>query len=159
MSENGGSRTYIFAIDPGINGAFAVLDWSGEYLGCGDLPRFEKSLNAVELGKLICGYAPEKAVVERVGAMPGQGVTSMFNFGASYGMCLGVLGGAGIPVSLVQPGVWKRHFGLLNKSKDAARQLATQKFPKASHCLRLKRDVGRADALLLALYSLTKGPI
>jgi crossover junction endodeoxyribonuclease RuvC len=151
MSESG-PRSYIFAIDPGVNGAFAVLDWAGDYLGCGDLPRFDKSLNAVELGKLVGGYAPEISVIERVGAMPGQGVTSMFNFGMSYGMCQGVLGGAGVPVLLVPPTVWKKRFGLLGKPKDAARELAVRKFPRASHCLTRKRDVGRADALLLAAY-------
>jgi crossover junction endodeoxyribonuclease RuvC len=145
-------RTFIFAIDPGINGAWAVLNWTGEHMGCGELPRFEKALNAVELSNLFDGYAPEQAIIERVGAMPKQGVTSTFNFGVSYGMCRGVVAATGTPLTLVSPGRWKKHFGLIGKPKDASRQLATELFPSASSHLSLKKHVGRADALLLARY-------
>jgi crossover junction endodeoxyribonuclease RuvC len=146
-------RSYIFAIDPGVNGGWGVLDWHGEYVGCGDLPRFDKLLNAVELGKLVWGYAPKMAVVEKVSAMPGQGVTSMFTFGAAYGVCIGVIGGAGTPLTLVTPMSWKKHFRLVGKPKDAARELANRIFPRGAHALNLKKHGGRADALLIARYA------
>ena len=146
-------RTYIFAIDPGVNGAYAILDWTGDYVGCGELPRFDKLVNAVELGKLFAGYAPKMAIIEKVGAMPGQGVSSMFTFGAAYGVCLGVAGGHGTPVTLVLPGRWKKHFRLIGKPKDAARELAIRLYPRASHMLNLKKHGGRADAILLGRYA------
>ena len=146
-------RSYVFAIDPGVNGAWAVFDWGGTPVGCGELPRFDKLLNAVELGKLFCGYAPKTLVIEKVGAMPGQGVSSMFTFGCAFGVCLGVAGGAGVPIVLVTPNAWKKHFRLIGKPKDAARELAIRLFPRMSHNLNLKKHGGRADALLLGKYA------
>jgi crossover junction endodeoxyribonuclease RuvC len=147
-------RTGVFAIDPGVNGAWAVLGHVGEYCGCGELPRFAKLVNAVELGELFVGYRPASAVIEKVGAMPKQGVSSTFTFGTAYGVAIGVAGGSGTPFSLVTPQRWKAHFRLIGKDKDAARELAIRLFPVAAHHLNLKKHVGRADALLLARYAL-----
>jgi crossover junction endodeoxyribonuclease RuvC len=147
------NRSYLIAIDPGVNGAYAILDGAGEFIEAAELPRFDKTLNAVELGKLFEGFLPGLAVIEKVSAMPGQGVTSMFTFGAAYGVCLGVAGGAGVPVSLVTPHAWKKHFRLIGKPKDAARELAARLYPRAVNALRLKKHQGRADAILIGRYA------
>ena len=146
-------RCQVLAIDPGVNGAYAVLGHSGEFIDCDELPRFDKLVNAVELGRLFASHIPERAVIEKVGAMPGQGVTSMFTFGAAYGVCIGVAGGSGTPLSLVTPVKWKAHFRLIGKPKDASRELAIRLYPEAAPRLNLKKHGGRADALLLARYA------
>ena len=147
------TRSYLIAIDPGINGAYAVLDGAGEFIQADELPRFDKTLNATELGKLFEGFIPRLAAIEKVGAMPKQGVTSVFTFGCAYGVCLGVAGGAGVPVALILPNAWKKHFRLIGKPKDAARELAARLYPRAVNSLRLKKHHGRADAILIGRYA------
>ena len=147
-------RTQIIAIDPGVNGAFAILGHRGEFIKADELPRFDKLVDAVAFGALVASYAPASAVIERVGAMKGQGVTSMFTFGAAYGVAIGVIGGYGIPFALITPAKWKAHFRLVGKPKDAARELAIRLYPEAASHLSLKKHQGRADALLLARYGL-----
>ena len=147
-------RSQIIAIDPGVNGAWAILGHRGEFIRADELPRFDKLVDAVAFGALVASYAPASAVIEKVGAMPGQGVTSMFTFGAAYGVAIGVIGGYGAPFSLVTPAKWKSHFRLSGKPKDAARELAIRLYPEAGPHLTLKKHGGRADALLLARYAL-----
>jgi crossover junction endodeoxyribonuclease RuvC len=91
-------------------------------------------------------------IVERVGAMPGQGVTSMFNFGQSFGVLLGVLAALGVRHRLVQPASWKRAAKLTGQEKDAARQLALRLWPERSKDFMRKADIGRADAALIAYF-------
>lgn len=146
-------RTGVLAIDPGVNGAYAVLLPNGEFWECNELPRFDKMLNAVELGNIVARLIPERIVIEKVSAMPKQGVSSTFTFGTAYGVCIGIAGGSGTPLTLVTPQAWKRHFRLLGKPKDAARELAIRLFPTAAPKLNLKKHQGRADALLLARYA------
>lgn len=153
--SNSDHRPKIIAIDPGLNGAWAVLSSRGEFISVGELPRFDKLINGIEFSNIVKSFSPELAVIERVGARPGQGVTSMFTFGAAYGMVLGVVSGAQIPYHLVTPQRWKSYFRLLGKSKDASREAAIQHFPAAAKHLNLKKHAGRADALLLGLYFLT----
>lgn len=153
MSREADPRSYILALDPGLNGAYAILDWRGAFVKCDELPRFDKLLNATALGEIFAGYLPERAIIEKVGAMPKQGVTSVFTFGTAYGVCIGVAAGTGVPISFVTPGKWKTHFRLLGKPKDAARELAVRLFPEAAKFLELKKHHGRADALLLARYA------
>jgi crossover junction endodeoxyribonuclease RuvC len=88
--------------------------------------------------------------VEIVHAMPKQGVSSSFNFGMSYGVALGVIGALKIPVVHVSPTKWKKYFGL-SADKEEARALAISKWPASLH-FRRKKDNGRAEAGLLALY-------
>ena len=90
--------------------------------------------------------------MEQVGAMPGQGATSMFNFGEGFGIVKEVLGALQIPVRMVTPQRWKRFAGLTGKDKDAARSLAIQLHPEAAEYLRRKKDVGRADAIMIARF-------
>lgn len=145
-------RSLIIGIDPGLNGAWAIFDHRSEFIGAGELPRFEKTLDASEFSKLIWQYKPARAVVERVSAMPAQGVTSVFTFGAAYGLILGVFGAVGVPVTLVAPAKWKTHFRLTGKPKDASRELAKRLYPTA--ILDKVKHHGRADAILLARYAL-----
>lgn len=148
------SRSQVLAIDPGVNGAYAILDFEGRFMKCDELPRFDKLVNAVELGNVLASFSPERAVIEKVGAMPKQGVSSVFTFGTAYGVCIGVCGGAGVPLAYATPAKWKAHFRLLNKPKDMAREVAIRLFPEAAPHLNLKKHHGRADALLLARYAL-----
>ena len=143
-------------IDPGIHGALACLTDSTCQVV--DMPvmiatgkRFQ--VNAAELGKIIKKWSEGNsciAYLERVSAMPLQGVSSMFSFGVSYGIVQGVLGALQIPVVLATPTTWKKRAGLLGKEKDAARTLAQQLFPQVE--LSRKKDIGRAEALLIAKY-------
>ena len=151
-------------IDPGVNGAIAVLE-DQQLIALFDMPVMNLSakkqqVNASEMGKLFTEllwhdegtdhgrYAT--AYVEQVHSMPGQGVAAMFNFGTSYGIVKGVLGALQIPMVLVSPAVWKRRAGLTGKPKDASRTLAQQLYPAAP--LGRKKDIGRADAILIARF-------
>jgi crossover junction endodeoxyribonuclease RuvC len=150
-------------IDPGITGAIAILEDSLRCVGIYDMPTMALGLkrwqvNAPELGKILLAvglrYCSDKKEIcvylEQVNAMPGQGVTSMFNFGTSYGIVIGVAGALGLSLSLVRPNAWKKTAGLIGKPKDAARTLAQQLYPDVD--LAHKKDVGRADALLIARF-------
>jgi len=145
----------IIGIDCGISGAIAFLNDNGSFISVHDMPVMagtgkRQQVNAAELAKILrlCGGT---AHVERVSAMPKQGVSSMFSFGTSYGIVLGVLAALQIPVVLVTPQSWKKNAGLGGKEKDYARAKAQQLFPMAE--LGRKKDIGRADALLIARYS------
>jgi hypothetical protein len=142
----------IAAFDPGLSGALAILgDFNEIHLH--DLPQANSELDPAALARLLRTYAPRRAVIELVHAMPGQGVTSMFKFGRSYGTVLGVLGALSIPTIRVRPQTWKHHFGLLRQPKDASRALALRLYPDLEG-LNLKKHHGRADALLLARFLL-----
>jgi crossover junction endodeoxyribonuclease RuvC len=95
--------------------------------------------------------SPDLAIVERVAAMPKQGVASTFKFGASYGALLGVIGALGIPSVLVTPTKWKKHFAL-DAEKERARALALRMWPARSELFSRKKDHGRAEAALLARF-------
>ena len=140
-------------IDPGVNGAYAVLLGNGEFWGCDELPRFAKMVNAVEFSGVLNSLRPATVLSEKVGAMPKQGVSSTFVFGTAYGVCIGCVAGFGAPINFVTPAKWKAHFRLNNKPKDAARELAIRLYPVAAPLLKLKKHVGRADAILMARYA------
>jgi crossover junction endodeoxyribonuclease RuvC len=91
-------------------------------------------------------------VVEHVNAMPGQGVTSMFNFGQSFGVIKGICAALSLPIYFVRPSKWKKHFNLINTNKDASRTKAIELYPKNSGELSRKKDSNRADAILIARY-------
>ena len=102
------------------------------------------------LAKRIREMQPAVAVIEQVGAMPKQGVSSTFKFGASFGLVRGVVLALGVPLHHVTPGVWKKHFRL-NSDKEKARALALRFWPASEHFSR-KKDHGRAEAALIARY-------
>lgn len=146
-------------IDPGILGALAFLDDNLKCLAVFDMPIMTKTLkrqqvNGAELAKIIERHRSIERVacLEQVSAWPGQGVSSVFSFGCSYGIVLGVLAAFQIPVVLITPASWKKRAGLVGKDKDMARTLAQQLYPAVE--LGRKRDIGRADALLIARFGL-----
>lgn len=153
----------IIGIDPGLSGAFAV--YSGDrLLHVEDLPVLEfkrngknkRDLDVSRLAKRIQGWAPSKAIVEKVGAMPGQGVSSVFSFGKTYGAILGILGALEVPVDLVAPQVWKKKLGV-PAGKDGARARASQLIPAGAEFWPLKKHDGRAESALIAYYGAANG--
>lgn len=142
----------IAGIDPGITGAIAfyIVDQDAR-VAVYDIPVAGGEICAPALASLLRQYSPSLAVLEKVGAMPGNGGVSMFNFGRSYGDVRGVIGALNIPLHYVTPGVWKKHFGLTS-DKDLSRKLAIQRFPAVEDHFRRKKDDGRAEAALIALY-------
>ena len=146
----------ILAIDPGKSGAIAHLHDDGRFCCVEDMPSVGKGVDAAGAADLIRamrnqGTTRMQVILEQVSAMPGQGVTSMFSFGTSYGVVLGVVAALRLPLELVIPRVWKRDMGL-GKDKEASRRKALQLFPDAAEMLKRKKDEGRAEALLLGLW-------
>lgn len=145
----------IIGIDPGNTGALAFMKISGE-VEVVDMPLMangkKQQVNASELTKIISSRLQPntRAIVEKVSAMPGQGVSSMFNFGMGYGVIQGVLAALGVPYTLCTPQRWKKAATLIGKDKDNARTLAQQLYPDAP--LGRKKDIGRADAILIARF-------
>ena len=93
-----------------------------------------------------------KVVVEHVTAMPGQGVTSMFNFGQSFGVIKGICAALKLPIHFVRPTKWKKHFNLIKTNKDASRTKVIEIYPNISNKLSRKKDSNKADAILIARY-------
>ena len=142
----------VIAFDPGLNGAWALLAFNGDFLEAGDLPRWENMLNGIEIAKLLWQLNPKQAVIERVHSMPKQGVASAFTFGAAYGMLIGLSCSNSLPIAYVTPQKWKSHFRLAGRNKEHSVQRAIQIYPGAADFLTLKKHHGRADAILLARY-------
>lgn len=141
----------IMGVDPGVSGAIAFyFPEHPERVAIYDMPSIGKEINAPHLTEIIHQYMPDIAFIELVHAMPKQGVSSSFNFGMSYGMMRGVVAACGVPQQLVAPNKWKKHFNL-NADKEMSRRLAILTWPDANKFNR-KKDDGRAEAALLALY-------
>jgi crossover junction endodeoxyribonuclease RuvC len=151
----------IIGIDPGLSGGIAVLD-NNKVLDLFDMPvmadgkKNKKQLNSALLAKLIkekTSNSSESAViVEQVNAMPGQGVTSMFNFGQTFGAIKGICATLELPIFFVRPSKWKKHFELINSSKDASRTKAIEMYPHLAQELSKKKDVNKSDAILIARF-------
>ncbi len=149
----------IVGIDPGLDGAIAFLKDSLELVLAEDMPTYagtgtRREVNESELAKILkraySSGGHDAVYLERVSAMPGQGVSSMFSFGCSYGIVRGVLSALEFPYELVTPQSWKKRAGLIGRDKDAARSMAQQLYPTAP--LARKKDIGRADAILIARF-------
>ena len=156
----------IIGIDPGLSGGIAVLE-NNKVIDMFDMPvmsegkKNKRQLNSAQLVKLIkenIKIDDEIAVVvEQVNAMPGQGVTSMFNFGQTFGAIKGVCAALELPIFFVRPSKWKKHFELINSSKDSSRTKAIEMYPTLSSQLAKKKDVNKSDAILIArFYSETR---
>jgi hypothetical protein len=144
--------TIVMGIDPGISGAVAFyFPMVPGRIAVDDVPVAGGEINVAELARLIRVHRPTLAVIERVSAMPGQGVTSMFNFGRSYGDVRGVIGAMEVPLHFVTPQKWKKHFGL-SSDKEQSRLRAIRMFPAVADSFKRKKDDGRAEAALIALY-------
>jgi hypothetical protein len=144
--------TCIMGVDPGVSGALAFyfIDHP-ERVAVEDMPIVAGDVDAVTLSKRIASMAPDLVFLERVNAMPGQGVSSTFKFGRSYGVALGVIGAAAIPLHLVTPAKWKGYLRL-SSDKEQARALALRLFPSCGDHFKRKKDHGRAEAALIARY-------
>lgn len=147
---------FFIGIDAGITGAVAILR-DGQFRAVHDMPLCTKGtgrreVNAPALARMLSNHQPHSIIagIEKVSAMPGQGVSSTFSFGDSFGVARGVCGALLIPVQYVVPATWKRAFGLIGAEKDASRGVAAALFPEAD--LRLKKHHNRADALLVAYF-------
>ena len=156
----------IIGIDPGLSGAIAILK-NNKVLNIFEIPvmsegkKNKRQLNSAQLVKLIQDNIKENeevsVVVEQVNAMPGQGVTSMFNFGQTFGAIKGICAAMNLPIFFVRPSKWKKHFELINSSKDASRTKAIEMYPSLSNELAKKKDVNKSDAILIArFYSETR---
>ena len=154
---------YIIGIDPGISGAVCFFK-DGKIIDVIDMPSMsegkknKKQVNGNQLFNEINFRLNEISkdetcvVVEHVTAMPGQGVTSMFNFGQSFGVIKGICSAMQLPIHFVRPTKWKKYFNLINSSKDASRSRAIEIFPKVSEKLKRKKDINKADAILISSY-------
>ena len=151
----------IFGIDPGLAGAIAILD-GNKVVDFTDLPTMsdgkknKRQLNSAHLSqyiqKNILDINRTVVVVEQVNAMPGQGVTSMFNFGQTFGAIKGISATLKLPIFFVRPSKWKKHFELINSSKDASRTKAIEMYPSFADQLSKKKDVNKSDAILIARF-------
>jgi len=140
----------VMGIDPGISGAVAFFYPEQDRVALYDMPVVNNMVNGAELARIIKAYAPTDGIIEAVHAMPGQGVSSTFKFGQSYGIAIGVVTACTVPCHLVTPQRWKKYFRL-GSDKDEGRELAIRLWPDSIHFSR-KKDHGRAEAALLARF-------
>ena len=153
----------IIGIDPGISGSICFLE-DGIIKDVLEMPTMtegkknKKQVNGSqifnEISLKIKSYEKKniKVVIEQVSAMPGQGVTSMFNFGQSFGILKGICAAMQLPMFFVRPAKWKKYFNLINSEKDASRTRAIEIFPYFSGQLSKKKDSNKADAILIASF-------
>lgn len=152
--------SFIIGIDPGANGAVAILEaGTGKLVQVFDMPSVEITVGGKNKRRVAPYLLAEelrlydvlgtRAIVEHVAAMPGQGVSSMFAFGHAFGLAMGVLAGMGITADLVTPAKWKRDLKV-NPGKDGSRLLAMTLWPDQAKEFKRVKDDGRAEAALLA---------
>ena len=153
----------IIGIDPGISGSISFLD-DGKIIEVIEMPTMaegkknKRQVNGSqiynEILKMVKKFEKSdvRVVIEQVSAMPGQGVTSMFNFGQSFGILKGICSAMQLPMYFVRPSKWKKYFNLINSEKDASRTRAIEIFPYFSSQLSKKKDSNKADAILIASF-------
>jgi len=153
----------IIGIDPGISGSICFFE-DGKILDVLEMPTMtdgkknKKQVNGAqiynEISTKIRGIEKQnlRVIIEQVSAMPGQGVTSMFNFGQSFGILKGICSAMQLPMYFVRPAKWKKYFGLIKSEKDASRTKAIEMFPYFSSQLSKKKDSNKADAILIASF-------
>ena len=151
----------IFGIDPGLSGAICILE-EGKILEVYEMPTMidgKKNKRQVN-GSQVTNIIKERLnngkeiiiVVEHVNAMPGQGVTSMFNFGQSFGVLKGICSAMQLSMYFVRPAKWKKYFNLIKTNKDASRTKVIEIFPYISSKISRKKDSNKADSILIAKY-------
>ena len=153
----------IIGIDPGISGSICFFE-DGKILEVIEMPvmtegkKNKKQVNGAQIYNEFSKRINKKkddevrVVIEQVSAMPGQGVTSMFNFGQSFGILKGICSAMQLPMFFVRPAKWKKYFNLINSQKDASRTRAIEIFPYFSTQLSRKKDSNKADAILIASF-------
>ena len=153
----------VIGIDPGLSGSICFFE-NGKILDVLEMPTMtegkknKKQVNGSQIYNeifkrinLIKGQEI-RVIIEQVSAMPGQGVTSMFNFGQSFGILKGICSAMQLPMYFVRPAKWKKYFNLINSEKDASRTRAIEMFPYFSSNLSKKKDSNKADAILIASF-------
>ena len=154
--ESGNGSGYRIGIDPGCSGAIVVMDRRWNLIEWDLMPVIKvgkaSRVNAAALAEMLRDFDDGEAYVEQVGAMPGQGVSSMFSFGHAAGVVAGVLGAMLIPVTLVTPQAWKKRSALIGKDKDAARTRAIQLWPAWRDLDFKGKGQALADAALIARF-------
>ena len=152
----------IIGIDPGISGSICFFK-DGRILEVIEMTvmtegkKNKKQVNSAQIYNEFLKRINKKedeirVVIEQVSAMPGQGVTSMFNFGQSFGILKGICSAMQLPMFFVRPAKWKKYFNLINSQKDASRTRAIEIFPYFSTQLSKKKDSTKADAILIASF-------
>ena len=152
----------IIGIDPGISGSICFFE-EGRILDVIEMPvmtegkKNKRQVNGAQiyneiLKRIDISKNEIRVVIEQVSAMPGQGVTSMFNFGQSFGILKGICSAMQLPMFFVRPAKWKKYFNLINSQKDASRTKVIEIFPYFSAQLSKKKDSNKADAILLASF-------
>ena len=153
----------IIGIDPGISGSICFFE-NGKIIDVVEMPTMtegkknKRQVNGAQVYNEILKRTNKsenhnvRVVIEQVSAMPGQGVTSMFNFGQSFGILKGICSAMQLPLYFVRPAKWKKYFGLINSEKDASRTKAIEMFPYFSSQLSKKKDSNKADAILIASF-------
>ena len=153
----------IIGIDPGITGSICFFQ-DGKIVDVIEMPNMpegkknKKQVNGAQIYHEISSRIEDikkeniKVIIEQVSAMPGQGVTSMFNFGQSFGILKGICSAMQLPMYFVRPAKWKKYFNLINSEKDASRTKAIEVFPYFSSELSRKKDSNKADAILIASF-------
>jgi len=153
----------VIGIDPGISGSICFFQ-DGKIIDAVEMPTMtegkknKKQVNGSQIFNEISERIKKidkkdiKVIIEQVSAMPGQGVTSMFNFGQSYGILKGICSAMQLPMYFVRPTKWKKYFNLINSEKDASRTRAIEIFPYFSSQLSRKKDSNKADAILIASF-------
>tara|TARA_B100000579_G_scaffold385609_1_gene356817 strand:+ start:414 stop:908 length:495 start_codon:yes stop_codon:yes gene_type:complete len=153
----------VIGIDPGISGSICFFQ-DGKIIDVVEMPTMtegkknKKQVNGSqifnEISKRILNKDKKdiKVIIEQVSAMPGQGVTSMFNFGQSFGILKGVCSAMQLSVYFVRPAKWKKYFNLIKSEKDASRTRAIEIFPYFSSELSRKKDSNKADAILISSF-------
>lgn len=151
---------FLIGVDPGAHGALAVISPSGRLVRMIDMPVVEMKVGKAMklrvspelLAHEMSSYGGNAhAWVEQVTAMPGQGVSSMFAFGESFGIVKGVMAGLGIHIHTVTPNKWKKAMEL-NAGKDGSRARAIQLWPENAELFKRVKDDGRAEAVLIAEF-------
>ena len=153
----------IIGIDPGITGAICFFE-DRKIIDLIEMPNMaagkknKRQVNGAqvynEIFERIKNYNKKdiKVVIEQVSAMPGQGVTSMFNFGQSFGVLKGICSAMQLPMYFVRPAKWKKYYNLIKSKKDASRTKVIEIFPYISTQLSKKKDSNKADAILIASF-------
>ena len=153
----------IISIDPGITGSICFFK-NNKIIEVIEMPTMtegkknKKQVNGAQIFNEISNRIRDieseniRVVIEQVSAMPGQGVTSMFNFGQSFGILKGICSAMQLPMYFVRPAKWKKYFGLINSEKGASRTKAIEMFPYFSSNLSKKKDINKADAILIASF-------
>ena len=153
----------IIGIDPGLSGSICFLE-DGKILDVIEMPTMaegKKNKRQVNGSQIYNEFLKKthkiekhniKVIIEQVSAMPGQGVTSMFNFGQSFGILKGICSAMQLPMYFVRPAKWKKYFNLINSEKDASRTKAIEIFPYFSSKLSRKKDCNKADAILISSF-------